>query len=118
MRYAILNEGSDTVAHFGDFQPTSGVTSFSAEAGTRYSDAQLYALALYIESLKPPPNPNRFDAHARRGQEIFRQQGCIGCHAGRRDEVAALLAELDAAFTAVKPELEAIKRNLMPPPPG
>ena len=80
MRYAILNEGLDTLAHFGDFQPTSGGTSFSAEAGTRYSDEQLYALALYIESLQPPPDPNRFDAHARRGQQIFRQQGCIACH--------------------------------------
>lgn len=80
MRYAILNEGLDTLAHFGDFQPTAGTTSFSSDAGTRYSDEQLYALALYVESLKPPPNPNKFDAQARRGQQIFRQQGCIGCH--------------------------------------
>ncbi|HEY6342685.1 MAG TPA: hypothetical protein VIY49_14420 [Bryobacteraceae bacterium] len=40
--------------------------SFSAEEGTRYSDEQLYALALYISSLEPPPNPNKFDEHARR----------------------------------------------------
>ena len=80
MRYAILNEGLDTLAHFGDFQPSPGATAFSGEAETRYSDAQLYALALYIESLEPPPNPNKFDAHARRGQQIFRQQGCVGCH--------------------------------------
>jgi Di-haem oxidoreductase, putative peroxidase len=78
MRYAILNEGLDTVAHFGDFQP--GATAFSAEEGTRYSDEQLYALALYISSLKPPPNPNQFDEHARRGQVIFQRQGCVNCH--------------------------------------
>lgn len=54
---------------------------------------------------------------ARRMQELtLRIEEAAG--AGRREEVAALLAELDAAFAAVKPELEAIKRNLAPPPPG
>ena len=80
MRYAILNEGLDTLAHFGDFQPSPGATVFSGEEGTRYSDEQLYALALYISSLKPPPNPNKFDEHAHRGQAIFQQQGCVACH--------------------------------------
>jgi hypothetical protein len=80
MRYAILNEGLDTLAHFGDFQPSPHAADFSAEEGTRYSDEQLYALALYIYSLKPPPNPNRFDDHARKGQVIFQQQDCANCH--------------------------------------
>jgi hypothetical protein len=80
MRYAILNEGLDTLAHFGDFQPSPGATAFSGDEGTRYSDEQLYALALYISSLKPPPNPNLFNDQAQRGQRIFQQQGCSGCH--------------------------------------
>jgi hypothetical protein len=80
MRYAILNEGLDTLAHFGDFQPSPHATAFSAEEGTRYSDEQLYALALYISSLKPPPNPNQFDDHARRGKLIFQREGCVNCH--------------------------------------
>jgi mono/diheme cytochrome c family protein len=80
MRYAIINEGLDTLAHFGDFQPSPGATAFSGDEGTRYSDEQLYALALYISSLRPPPNPNPFDDRARRGQRIFQQQGCAGCH--------------------------------------
>jgi hypothetical protein len=80
MRYAIINEGLDTLAYFGDFQPSSKRTIFSAEDGTRYSDDQLYALALYIYSLRPPPNPNPFDDRARRGQQIFLRQGCSGCH--------------------------------------
>lgn len=80
MRYAILNQGLDTLAHFGDFQPSPGATVFSGEEGTRYSDEQLYALALYVYSLKPPPNPNKFDEHASHGQVVFRQQGCINCH--------------------------------------
>jgi hypothetical protein len=80
MRYAIINEGLDTLAHFGDFQPSPHETAFSGEEGTRYSDEQLYALALYIYSLTPPRNPNPFDDRASRGKKIFEQQGCAGCH--------------------------------------
>ena len=80
MRYTIANQGLDTLAHYGDFQPSPGATGFSGEEGTRYSDEQLYALALYLTSLKPPPNPNPMDATAQRGETIFRQQGCAGCH--------------------------------------
>ena len=80
MRYAIINEGLDTLAYFGNFQPSPHPTLFGADEGTRYSDEQLYALALYIYSLKPPANPNRLDDRARRGQKIFEQQGCAGCH--------------------------------------
>src|SRR4029079_2678065 len=49
---------------------------------SRYSDEQLYALALYIYSLEPPPNPNRFDASAARGKIIFETTGCSVCHPG------------------------------------
>jgi hypothetical protein len=79
MRYAISNYGLDIMAHYGDFQPSPVQTGF-AEDGTRFSDEQLYALALFIESLQPPPNPNRLDERARRGQRVFQQQGCAGCH--------------------------------------
>lgn len=80
MRYAVINMGLDLSAYFGDFQPTSKTTVFSGEEGTRYSDAQLYALALYLYSLEPPPNPNPRDAIAFRGEKVFQQQGCPGCH--------------------------------------
>jgi hypothetical protein len=79
-RYAITNQGLDTLAHFGDFQPSAKATAFSSEMGTRYSDEQLYALALYIYSLQPPPNPNKPNKLSRRGERIFVQQGCAGCH--------------------------------------
>jgi hypothetical protein len=46
----------------------------------RYSEAQLYALALYIYSLQPPANPNRFDSRADRGQRIFERERCGTCH--------------------------------------
>ncbi len=79
MRYAIVNQGLDMVAHFGDYQPRSLILN-GPEKDTRYSDEQLYALALYLYSLKPPPNPNPLDERARRGQSIFNRQGCPGCH--------------------------------------
>jgi CxxC motif-containing protein (DUF1111 family) len=47
---------------------------------SRYSDEQLYALALYIYSLNPPANPNRFDRLAARGQQVFKREGCAVCH--------------------------------------
>src|SRR5262249_34082092 len=46
----------------------------------RYSDEQLYALGLYLYSLQPPKNPNKFDASAQRGQKIFAREGCANCH--------------------------------------
>ena len=46
----------------------------------RLPDEAFYALALYIQSLQPPPNPNAFDKRARAGQQIFAREGCSGCH--------------------------------------
>jgi cytochrome c peroxidase len=46
----------------------------------RLSDEALYALALYIYSLKPPANPNPFDEQAKAGQKIFSREGCSSCH--------------------------------------
>jgi hypothetical protein len=46
----------------------------------RTPDALLYALALFIESLQPPPNPNQPSAASGRGQAVFTKQGCGNCH--------------------------------------
>ena len=80
MRYAVINEGLDMIAQFGDFQPSPHSSTLGAEDGTRYSDEQLYALALYVQSLQAPPNPNPVTALTRQGQLIFGRQGCEGCH--------------------------------------
>lgn len=87
MRYAALNQGADFLASFDGFIPddipnfkTLPDPSDPIRVGGRYSDEQLYALALYVYSLKPPPNPNKFDAAAARGQKIFRREGCAVCH--------------------------------------
>ena len=84
MRYAALNQGGDLLASFDGFIP-AGFPDFKKlpnpdEFLLRYSDAQLYALALYIYSLKPPPNPNKFGVLAARGQKVFERQGCPVCH--------------------------------------
>ena len=83
MRYAALNQGGDDLASFDGFIPAD-IPDFKKlpgpETQTRYSDEQLYALALYVYSLQPPPNPNKFDALAQRGQKIFKSEGCVMCH--------------------------------------
>jgi cytochrome c553 len=82
MRYAVLNTGLDTLARFGDFQPAISQTAsgFGGEDGTRYSDEQLYAMALYLYSLRPPANPNPTDERSRRGEQVFQREGCAVCH--------------------------------------
>src|SRR4029077_18018586 len=86
MRYAALNQGMDMLARYGDFVPagTTDVSrapsAFALVAEARYSDEQLYALALYIYSLKPPANPKRRTALAVRGEQIFNREGCAVCH--------------------------------------
>jgi hypothetical protein len=81
MRYAALNQGGEALSRNAGFRPTEllfdGKLPDPAKLG-RYSDEQLYALALYIYSLKPPRNPNKFDAQAVRGQKVFQSEGCAG----------------------------------------
>jgi hypothetical protein len=82
MRYSALNQGGSDVASFGGFIPAARDFHTLPDPSTqgRYSDEQLYALALYIYSLKPPPNPNKVDRLAERGQEVFKNEGCAVCH--------------------------------------
>ncbi|HEV2424378.1 MAG TPA: hypothetical protein VGZ29_06090 [Terriglobia bacterium] len=90
MRYAALNQGGDDLANFDGFVPDAipdfrslpapdKLDRFRTQAD-RYSDEQLYALALYVYSLRPPPNPNSFDAVAARGKKVFKREGCPSCH--------------------------------------
>jgi hypothetical protein len=75
MRYSSLVQDVFKLDRYGDGKllKTAGVM--------RYSDAQLYALALYLYSLRPPANPNHFDALAARGKKVFERAGCSNCHA-------------------------------------
>jgi hypothetical protein len=76
MRYVIVNQGLVAVARYGDYS-AGGVQQ---GGDTRYSDEQLYALSLYLYSLKPPPNPNAANDEAERGHAVFGREGCANCH--------------------------------------
>jgi hypothetical protein len=87
MRYAALNQGGDDLASYDGFIPDGGPPDFkklpdptdTENVRPRYSDEQLYALALYVYSLQPPA-PNKFDETATRGQKVFEREGCATCH--------------------------------------
>lgn len=76
MRYA----AQVTFAEMTDFGPHHVLSSETKRVQARMPDEALYALALYIYSLKPPPNPNPFDEEARAGQKVFAREGCGSCH--------------------------------------
>lgn len=46
----------------------------------RFSDEALYAIGKFVYSLEPPPNPNKLDALAERGEKVFKSEGCAMCH--------------------------------------
>jgi hypothetical protein len=87
MRYAAANQTIDMLARYGDFipagrggtRPEPGRAPFVGTAD-RYSDAQLYALARYLYSLEPPPNPHPATALTRQGQAVFERERCGRCH--------------------------------------
>jgi hypothetical protein len=82
MRYAALNQGADDLGSYDGFIP--GARDFRTRPDPsklqRYSDEALYAMTLYIYSLRAPANPNKLDRVAKRGQKIFEREGCAGCH--------------------------------------
>ena len=75
MRYCSLVQDVSKLDRYGDSPPPG-----DGGHNERYSDEQLYALALYLYSLRPPPNPNPFDATAQRGRAVFEHAGCPACH--------------------------------------
>lgn len=98
MRYAAANQDADVFALYADFRPVAAfdrgfLTKLppprpaDLAPGGRYSDAQLYALAKYVYSLKPPPNPNlpktaEDRTLVARGEAVFDRLRCARCHGG------------------------------------
>jgi len=80
MRYAALNQGGDDMASYSGFIPDGSPLPDPDKVAPRYSDEQLYALALYVYSLQPPPNPNKPDALSKRGEQVFQGENCPVCH--------------------------------------
>jgi hypothetical protein len=89
MRYAALNQGADLLNRYGTFIPGGkdgrALPPPEAVVQGRYSDEQLYALALFVYSLEPPPNPHRPRTKTEtdlvaRGERLFAREGCASCH--------------------------------------
>jgi len=85
MRYMALAQGIDFVSSYDSFIPNGEGEPLRRPAPTelraqRYSDAELFAMALYIYSLKPPVNPNGSTELTARGEKVFTSQGCEQCH--------------------------------------
>jgi hypothetical protein len=76
MRYA----AQVSFAEMADFGPYHMLLPSTKRVQARLPDEALYALALYIYSLKPPSNPNPFDEKAKAGEKIFAREGCAMCH--------------------------------------
>ena len=76
MRYA----AQVSFAEVADFGPYHMLSPGTKRVRERWPDAALYSLALYIYSLRPPPNPNPYDEKARVGARIFAREGCPTCH--------------------------------------
>lgn len=73
MRYALNVECCDS-GIFGSYRLRPDMPRF------RYSDDVLFALAMYIYSLQPPPSPYLNDPLAADGKRIFEREGCGACH--------------------------------------
>ncbi len=77
-RYAALVTGADRM----DFGPHRILTDEQRRVRFHYADEVLYALGVYLMSLEPPTNPHTAPPTViLRGEEIFRREGCAGCHA-------------------------------------
>lgn len=67
MRYAAQVSYAETA----EFGPHRVLAPDTKRVQARLPDEALYALALYIYSLKPPPNPNLFDDKAQVGEKLL-----------------------------------------------
>ena len=77
MRYAALVGCCDPL----DFGPHRMLADAQRRIVYRFPDQMLYALAQYIYSLPPPPNPHRDDPKVAAGKAVFEREGCPACHA-------------------------------------
>ena len=75
-RYAILVNTADD----GSIGPYKFFSDQQRKLTSRFPDEALYALGKFVYSLEAPPSPHKMDDVARRGQEVFKSEGCAMCH--------------------------------------
>jgi hypothetical protein len=84
-----VHRGPEDIARYGilvEFAPEVGfgqhrmLPESARKEMVRPPDAAMYALGLYVESLEPAPSPHPFGELAKRGQEVFDEEGCAKCH--------------------------------------
>ena len=81
MRYATFNQSADKLDDYNGFTAFNRAADPKKGNVTRFSDEQLFALAKFIYSLKSPKNPTVYpEALLKKGEAIFKKQGCITCH--------------------------------------
>ena len=75
-RYAVLVSTTDD----GSIGPHKFLNDQQRKLTHRFSDEALYAIGKFVYSLEAPASPNKADDVARRGQEVFKSEGCSMCH--------------------------------------
>jgi hypothetical protein len=115
MRFIDFHQSGSIYASFGEYHPQ---TIPPPEEEPRYSDEQAYALALFLYSLKAPPNPNLPTTpeqieQVERGRKIFMdsENRCATCHDPKRGYTNNKLTPVDG-FTV--PEDHPEKEHIMP----
>ena len=77
MRYSALNQGADDIGDYSGFIPVASDfrTPVDPSTQSRYSDEQLYALALYLYSPRAAAESEQASALTERGEKVFLAQG-------------------------------------------
>jgi len=78
MRYAAMV----TFADRSDFGPHQMLSDAQRKVPFHAPDELLYALALFVESMESPVNPNLLSELSEEGRKVFAREGCAGCHSG------------------------------------
>jgi hypothetical protein len=99
MRFIDFHQSGSVYASFGEYHPQ---TIPPPEEEPRYSDEQAYALALFLYSLKAPPNPNLPTTPAQieqveQGRKVFMdsENRCASCHDPRQGYTNNKLTPVD-----------------------
>lgn len=105
-RYAILVTRADDYS----FGPYRMLPEHLRKVRRRFPDEAMLALGKYVHSLTPPKSPHPFNALARRGEKVFREEGCAKCHDPKQGYTNH---KLTLAEGFVPPEDHPLKAHLM-----